>query len=188
MYKLLEHYLNSLYENIIFSSNNIYYQYEKFIDSNNGKLFITGYTGSGKSTLASKLANKHNIRLIELDNYIEIDQNKVKRYKEKKDFEGLRQYYQRQLDNTIINILSKSEKVIIEGLQIFLLTNINILKHYSIIVVNTSALKSFIRAFARNIKDKDYLQRVGYFGIADDIFSNLFIKKVEKFINIIKQW
>ena len=66
-----------LYENVIISSNNIEYNVDKWINSKDGKLLITGYIGSGKSTLSKKLSKQYNITIISLDDYIKIDKSYV---------------------------------------------------------------------------------------------------------------
>lgn len=174
-------------ESVIFSSDNILYNFDEWVKSDKGKLLITGYTGSGKSTLAKELGNKYKVKIIELDSYIDIDENKVKILKEKNKINELRNYFQKQTNKSINELLNKKEKLIIEGIQIFIYDKPNNYKKHSIIITGTSALFSFFRALKRN-RGEDFSKEWTIFEIIDDIYHNLFIKKVENFIKLINGW
>ena len=53
--------------NYIISGGNKYYNFEKFENDENGKLFIVGLSGSGKSTIGMDLARKYKSSYVKLD-------------------------------------------------------------------------------------------------------------------------
>lgn len=175
-----------LFENIIFSSKNIEYNLDNWINSKDGKLLITGYTGSGKSTLSNHLSKKYNVKLIELDN-VKINKNYVNKLKKEDKFDELTIYYQQTIDSNITDLLYKKEKLIIEGIQIYLYSNLIKLKQHSIIIIGTSSLKSAIRAYFRN-KTEEWSKEWNTLDIILDIYYNLFITKAESFIKLVKSW
>lgn len=178
------------YENIIFSSNDIYYNFDKWVNSKDGKLCITGYTGSGKTTLAKQLAKKYNIQLIELDSYInenDKDNDYVKELKKNKQFDKLQDYYQKLIETTINNVVNNRHKLIIEGIQLFLYSDTKKFKNHSVIVCGTSTIVSFFRAYKRNRKE-DWSKNWNTLDLLLDIYHNTFITKVENFIRTVKSW
>jgi uridine kinase len=172
---------------MIFTTHDKKYNLDKWINSTNGKLLITGFVGSGKSTLAKKLGEKYNVKVIELDTYICIDKDKVKFLKDENKIEKLLKYYQLQIDNTIDTLLKSEEKLIIEGIQIFLYSNKRKYRRHSIIIKGTSILTSFRRAFKRN-KNSRFAGGWNKMEIISDIYYNLFINKVYKFNQLINNW
>jgi len=177
-------YFQYIKENIIFSSKNIEYNLNDWIDSKNKKLLITGYTGSGKSTLSKTISKKYNVKLIELDKYIKINEQYVNKLKNQNK---INKYYQDTIDLHISKLLKSNEKLIIEGIQLFIYSDVKDFKNYSIIIIGTSALKSAIQAFNRN-KNDDHFKEWDKLEIIKDIYYNLFIPKVEKFIKLIESW
>ena len=174
-------------ENIIFSEENIKYNLEEWIKSKDRKLFITGYTGSGKSTLSNWFSQKYNIEIIELDNYIQVDNKHVEKLKKKQDISQLHQYYQNVIDYHIDELLKNNKKLIIEGIQIIMYTNFERLEEHSIIFIGTSAIRSLFRAYKRN-KNKDFSKDWSVLHIFLDIYHNLFIRKTERLIKLVKSW
>jgi adenylate kinase family enzyme len=175
-------------ENIIFSSKNIEYNLNDWINSTkNKKLLITGYTGSGKSTLSKNLSKKYNVKLIELDKYIKINEQYVDKLRKENKINKLHKYYQDTIDLHISKLLKSNEKLIIEGIQLFIYSNIKDFKNHSIIIIGTSALKSAIQAYNRN-KNDNYFKEWNKLEIIKDIYYNLFIPKVEQFIKLIESW
>ena len=176
-----------LLERLLFSSDDLVYNMDQWLNSSDGKLFITGYTGSGKSTLASKFSKKYNVKHIELDDYIPVDVNKVKRLRSENKFKELQLYFDKISNKAINDLLNSKDKLIIEGIQIFLFNDLNKFKEHSIIITGTSALKSFYRAVKRNL-NSDWSEKYSFFEVVDDVYYNLFIKKVEYFIKLVKKW
>jgi adenylate kinase family enzyme len=176
-----------LYENVIISSKNIEYNIDKWINSKDGKLLITGYTGAGKSTLSEKLSKQYNIKIISLDDYIKIDKDHIDKLKKEKVVGKIEKYYQQLVDSNISKLLNRKEKLIIEGIQIYLYSDISKLKEQSIIIVGTSTLKSAVRAYFRN-KTEEWSKGWSTLDIITDIYHNLFITKVESFIKLVKSW
>jgi len=174
-------------ESILFSSEDIKYNLNSWINSKNGKLFITGYTGSGKSTISKTLSQKYNTKVIELDEYIKIDEQYVNKLKNENKINKLKKYYQKMIDQHITKLLDSDQKLIIEGIQIFMYSNLEKLKNHSIIITGTSVLKSAIRAYKRN-KNEDFSKEWSTLTIISDIYYNLFIRKVEDFIKLVKSW
>jgi len=188
--KLIEQYLR---EAIIFNRKDLLYRLDEWIESKNGLLFVTGYTGSGKTTTAKKLAKKHNAEYIELDSAIGDIAFKYKdelnRLAEENPNKA-KLLYQKITDDYFNTLLKKkfNKPTVIEGINIFLYAKPLRFKKHSIIVIGTSALVSMYRAYKRNIQDKDYLEREGRWGILIDIRWNLFIKKIEAFRKIVKNF
>lgn len=170
---------------MIFTTRDKEYKLDNWINSNKGKLLITGFVGSGKSTLAKKLGEKYGVKVIELDTYICIDKDKVKFLKSENKIKELCKYYQLQSDNTIDKLIKDEEKLIIEGIQIFLYSNKEKLRQHSVVIKGTSVLTSFIRAFNRN-KNSSFARRWGKIEVILDIYYNLFIYKLYKFKQLIK--
>jgi shikimate kinase len=177
--------VKNILENLIFSNKeNITYNLDKWIKSKNGKLLITGYTGSGKTTLAEKFSKKYNIKTIELDRTIQIDWDYVE---QEVDHKKRRKYVQKQIDNTISKLLKEENKLIIEGVQLFLYEDINKLKNHSIVITKTSMLKSAIRTYNRN-KKEPWSEKWSTLDIIIYLYHNLFIKSMEKFIKTVINW
>ena len=53
--------------NIVFSEDDIYVNWEKWVSGESHVLFVIGLSGSGKSTLAKKMANEYDANYIEID-------------------------------------------------------------------------------------------------------------------------
>jgi cytidylate kinase len=172
---------------MIFTTHDKKYNLDKWINSSAGKLLITGLVGSGKSTLAKEMGEKYNVKVIELDTYICIDKDKVKFLKDENKIEKLLKYYQLQIDNTIDTLFKSEEKLIIEGIQIFLYSNKQKYRQHSVVIKGTSILTSFIRAYNRN-KNSRFAREWGKTEVMLDIYYNLFIKKVYKFKQLIDKW
>lgn len=174
---------------MIFTTHDKEYNLDNWINSTNGKLLITGFVGSGKSTLAKKLGEKYNVKVIELDTYICIDKDKVKFLKSEDKIKELCKHYQLQSDNTITSLLKTEfeDRIIIEGIQVFLYSNKEKFRQHSVVIKGTSVLTSFIRAFNRN-KNSSFASRMGKIEVMLDIYYNLFIYKLYKFKQLINNW
>ncbi len=64
---VMEKYLQT--ENVVMSDENMYINFQEWVDGHIDVLCITGYSGSGKSTLGKVLEKEYNCTLIELDVY-----------------------------------------------------------------------------------------------------------------------
>jgi len=158
--------------------NHKYKNYKKWVESSSGKLFITGYTGSGKTTLAKQLALNYNVKLISLDEYINIDKTYVNLLKNNNNYRELNLYYASQLKKAINEILESKEKLIVEGIQIFLHKDIKVFQQHSVIILKTNVVKSFVRALRRNYKE---YKTWSLYTIISDIYHNLFYKELKCF-------
>lgn len=52
---------------LIFSRNHNYYNFNNWVNSKNGNLYIVGFSGAGKTTLGKQLSEKYNVKLKILD-------------------------------------------------------------------------------------------------------------------------
>ncbi len=179
--------MHRLFENIFFSSDDVYYNFDKWVNSKDGKLCVTGYTGSGKTTISRQLAKKYNVKLIQLDSYININKDKIDKLVKQKRKAEIHKYYQTILNSKIEFLLNSKQKLIIEGIQLFLYSDTNKLKNDAVIVRGTSSIVSFIRAYKRNCNE-DWAKDWNVIHIILDIYHNSFIRIVEKFIRIVTSW
>ena len=83
--------------------------------------------------------------------------------------------------------MNKKEKLIIEGIQLYVYFDTKQFKKHSIIIIGTSSLKSAFRAYKRN-KTEEWSKGWSTLDIITDIYHNLFITKVESFIKLVKSW
>jgi adenylate kinase family enzyme len=174
-----------LKEALIFNEENIVYNFDKFESGEINKLLITGYTGSGKSTLAEKLGKKYKVKVVSLDALIENDSEIIKIRKERPRNIGL--LFQNRIDEIINSQLNRKERLIIEGVQIFLYDDMEKLKEYSIIINGTSVLFSIIRAYKRN-KKADWAREWSNWDIIKDIYENLLYSRLRKFVTEVEKW
>ena len=111
----------------------------------------------------------------------------MNKLKNENKIKELRTYYLNMINSTITDLLNKNEKLIIEGIQLFLYSSPIKLKPHSIIILGTSSVVSFYRAYLRN-KSEDWSKDWNKLDIIKDIYYNLFIVHVEKFIKLVKSW
>lgn len=164
-------------ENSMLSKDDIYINFEKFESGKSNICLITGYSGSGKSTLGKQIANDYDAYYVELDMFHncsdmtnEIDANAGHIFSNyfNKDKQMIFDIYPKIRDRKLSQndlckefkkffkfLLSycekhKSERFVIEGVQIFELNDGNKLKKYPIIIKNTSMLKSMSRMMRRD--------------------------------------
>nr|DAR14060.1 MAG TPA: metallophosphoesterase, DNA ligase-associated [Caudoviricetes sp.] len=164
-------------ENVLISRDDIYYDFDKFESGEKNVLLITGFSGSGKSTLAEQLASKYKCDYFMIDSleyygerYMTLDNLKkgepgcyefiMKHPKIKetldgdysgKDFWGILCQYIPWLISWCKK--RKSEKFIIEGLQLYETISggdvPNTILKNPFIIKGTSGLKSAWRAGKR---------------------------------------
>lgn len=178
-------------EALFFNKQDTLYKVKEWKQSTNGLLFITGYTGSGKSTLGKQLAKRYKAQYMELDD--EIGQIVTKRREELRNKIKKQKihFFEEIINNYFHSLFQKkfTKPTIIEGIQIFLFNNPSKFKPHSVIVIGTSTLTSFYRAYKRNSKDKEYTHSISHWwGLVDDIAANMFFKKVERFRKLIQSW
>lgn len=165
-----------------------------FNENDKNIIFITGLSGSGKSYLSKELANKYNSSIFQpewlihythtseefkpfLDEFI--DRYNIRNYvdskwdnsKDEDNNEELKKYINLLVKEFILNA-NNSKKYIVEGLQLFTLIDINLIKNYYLIVKGTSSVNSL-----RNRIKRDYKKRKDY----------KLIDKIKWFIKVIKQ-
>ena len=165
-----------------------------FNENDKNIIFITGLSGSGKSHLSKELANKYNSSIFQpewlihythtseefkpfLDEFI--DRYNIRNYvdskwdnsKDEDNNEELKKYINLLVKEFILNA-NNSKKYIVEGLQLFTLIDINLIKNYYLIVKGTSSVNSL-----RNRIKRDYKKRKDY----------KLIDKIKWFIKVIKQ-
>lgn len=161
-----EDWSTNLMEATLFNKKDIHHKVEDFESGKTNILFITGLSGSGKSTMARQLVAKHNAIYIELDIIAEaidkdhwIDESpassnvqsiylafkKSSNYQQSKNnkVEQLYQFIQFVIQHAIKN---KSNKFIVEGVQLADLEMSDELIRYPLIVTGTSAIKSTYNA------------------------------------------
>jgi adenylate kinase family enzyme len=165
-----------------------------FNENDKNIIFITGLSGSGKSYLSKELANKYNSSIFQpewlihyrhtseefkpfLDEFI--DRYNIRSYvdskwdnsKDEDNNEELKKYINLLVKEFILNA-NNSKKYIVEGLQLFTLIDINLIKNYHLIVKGTSSVNSL-----KNRIKRDYKKRKDY----------KFIDKIKWFIKVIRQ-
>lgn len=161
-----------LNENIIFSGNDIYKNFDKFKNGKENILLVTGLTGSGKSTLGKLICSETNAEWIELDLIELILRKQIEPEKAGEPFSSFckinKDFKELILKDTntnreIVNVTDqffeyclswctkqKSKKFVIEGIQIYDYYNgNNKVVSYPIIIKNTSVVKSFLRKVKR---------------------------------------
>lgn len=147
--------------------NNYELNFDKWISGENKILYITGLMGSGKSTFSIELSKEYNCKLIELDGFTKFSQSE----KELND-ELFIELFIRRLNDIIRNY----DRVIVEGVQIMSFNNfhIHIKDTDSVLIINTSLIKSTFRSIKRD----------GLTQLFNNIMSNLeFNKEKNKFIS-----
>ena len=165
-----------------------------FNENDKNIIFITGLSGSGKSYLSKELANKYNSSIFQPEWLIHythtseefkpfldelIDRYNIRNYvdskwdnsKDEDNNEELKKYINLLVKEFILNA-NNSKKYIVEGLQLFTLIDINLIKNYYLIVKGTSSVNSL-----KNRIKRDYKKRKDY----------KLIDKIKWFIKVIKQ-
>lgn len=170
--------IKGLNESVIFSSDDLYHNVDKFENGDSNVLLVTGLSGSGKSTIGKQLSNKYKAEYIELDlldvasNFvIEKNIDAIKSgepimyeflMKNKKIFDKL--ISKNVSDDEMFDIMEKyikyvlsyarnhkDKKFIIEGIQIFDCDTLSdTLVNYPIVIKGTSSVTSFIRKAKRD--------------------------------------
>ena len=165
-----------------------------FNENDKNIIFVTGLSGSGKSYLSNELASKYNAKIFQpewlihykhtseefkpfLDEFIDrynirnhVD-SKWDNSKDEDNNEELKKYINLLVKEFILNA-NNSKKYIVEGLQLFTLIDINLIKNYYLIVKGTSSVNSL-----KNRIKRDYKKRKDY----------KLIDKIKWFIKVIKQ-
>ena len=160
---------------------NLTYNLEKYGDNEN-ILFITGLSGSGKTTLSYKLSYEYNAEVLELDcmgNYYNDKYNNTvihnitsKFLNENQDINYIiknKKYMELKLYNFdkyimindryfkyIVNYCNNSKGLyIVEGTQLFMTINPEYFIEKPVIIVGTSAMKSFYRRLKRQLTKEE---------------------------------
>ena len=95
--------------------------------------------------------------------------------------------HQKLIDSTILQLLNQKEKLIIEGIQVYLYKDINQLKNHSVIVTGTSLLKSVIRTYRRN-KTEDWNNLDTMMNNYYNLFITKIKTKIKTFIKHVNSW
>ena len=170
-----------LQEKYIISSKNYMHNFKDWKSGKADKIFIVGISGSGKSALGKKLAEGSKSKYISLDTLgwkisKEINKFLVIATPYKK--------YQKILFGRMEETLKKlKNRTVIEGVEVMRL-NFKYVSSYPIIILNTSILKSTMRAYFRN--RKEYNDPV--IDTIVDLYFNqsVFIKHLDDFTNKLK--
>lgn len=160
-------------ESLLISKGVFDIHFDKFESGETNVVLITGLSGSGKTTLGSKIANKYKADLIELDMfeqcYIFENDDQLKQCGEvfyqylsshKTLWEKLKRREIRgkelgiEIDKFLKYVISwckkdKSNRYVIEGVQIYEFLNKEKITGVSLLMVGTSALKSLVRRLMR---------------------------------------
>ena len=172
-------------ESVIFNTDDIYYNKDKFDSGEINLCFITGFSGSGKSTMANEM-EKSGIEKYELDDIVFqfnfSDENLKeyggmissffngpgKKYRTIKGIDDLKT--DKEADDYQVNICidfidyakkyassHKDKKFVIEGVEIFgaYIDKIESLKDYAIYIKGTSLFNSYIRSAKRDSQDAE---------------------------------
>lgn len=154
--------ITNINESVIFSKDDLYWNFENFESGKSNILLITGLSGSGKSTIAKQLSQKYKAEYVELDALWDLhdkfnyhknkntifyeylkDKNLVDKVKESEIND---EFYNKILVNFIEYCISKSKdrRIVIEGIQIYEVYKEKA-RNYPLIIKGTSALKSFLQ-------------------------------------------
>jgi len=154
-------YLEFLQEvNYFLSDGNKYYNFKKFTNDLNGKLFIAGLSGSGKTTIGKELATKFNAEYIQLDDVDLSFRNEISKRLEKPKWDKrVNDLVLEKMKNFIQSIIKEKGRHILEGIHITFQNN-RFFKDKPVIIIGTSLLLSTIRAYNRDV-EKYYKKREG---------------------------
>lgn len=151
------------------SKDDLYYKFDDWANGSSKVLLITGYSGSGKSTLADKLGAEYGADVIPLDDFIfflsgrESNKNKyISKFFEKcpDTIEVDDKNYESKRNTKLMEFIkfcgsNSRGKIIIEGLQIYLI-NPSFVSRYPVIIKNVGYFKSTVlRAGKRTLSADD---------------------------------
>ena len=175
-------FISEIKESYVFSKNDLYINFEKFEKGDSNICLITGLSGSGKSTLGNSLATKYKAEYIELDIfehcygmtdkqlqqagkvfYTYLSSNKVV-WDNLKNRTLTGKELGKEISKFVHYCISwcnndKSNKYIIEGVQIYSFMTYKEINSYPLVVKNTSMLKSIIQRWKRNGNGKIELMK-----------------------------
>ena len=164
---------SSVTESLIISKGVYDVNFKDFESGKSNIVLITGLSGSGKSTLGTKIANKYNAELIELDLFEqcymfttseqlreggEVFYQYLSHRKELWDRLKKKEIHGTDLSDEIDKFLKyaiswckadKNNKYVLEGVQIYSFLNKEKINGIPILFVGTSVLKSLIRRLSR---------------------------------------
>lgn len=166
--------MSNINESYIINKDDIYFNMDKFESGKSNVILLTGLSGSGKSTLAKELCNKYKAKYIELDMFEncyvydsieDVKDDDIILYgyfnKNMDLFNKLksRSLSGKELAKEIIKFLDyeisyckrdKSNKYVIEGVQIYSFMSKKDIGETPLIIKNTSAITSIVRRLKRS--------------------------------------
>jgi calcineurin-like phosphoesterase family protein/shikimate kinase len=140
---------------LLFSKPDILLNLDKFESGEIDRLFISGFHGSGKSTIGRELAESMNAKFIEMDMYqSELKDTYGKEVMKTKNLyagKSDEKLAQKNYEDFVDKMVEKHGRCIFEGTHV-LFMDFDYIKNYAVWIVNTSYIKSYIRAVARSSK------------------------------------
>lgn len=156
---------------LLFSDEDIYYNFDKWDKGECNTIFVLGLSGSGKSTLGKKLAKKYNAQYVETDkirgnsHYSDEEMKKTHsliykwfttQYKgDRNGFNDLPKDVRKKEWNRCVSwILNQKERKVIEGaVEEFLIYHPEY-NDYPMVFKNTSMIKSMFRMTKRQLFER----------------------------------
>ena len=156
---------------IIFSRDDIYYNFEDFQNKKSNLVIVLGVSGSGKTTLSCQLAQQYNAELLSLDDFFYThcaDETKselckkwlksklgkeymdLKRSKVKIDRKYIMKYSDEVFKFIFSNVSKGSKQYILEGMQITSMMTPEEIVKYPVIIKETSMLRTFYQRIRRD--------------------------------------
>ena len=173
--------------NYFISDENKYYNFNKFKNDENAKLFIIGLSGSGKTTIGQSISRKTKSSYIKLDSIDKGYRNSyAKRLKKDVWDKEITRIVQAKMTEFLNHIMTLKGRYVIEGIDI-LYQDFNFFKDQPVIILGASVLISSIRAYDRNFK-KYHPKGAKRSKIFWDLFETQkeFIDRLKKFENFME--
>lgn len=181
--------------NLFLSEDDIYNNFDKFLDGTYNFLLITGFTGSGKTTLGKQMAEKFGAEFVEMDHFAYSIFN-TKKYNLNPLTDKLIIDYKIKhkiksidlslpaidksiiLDNEFYNFIDyivhlKNRKVVVEGMQICeYLARKPEARNYPLIIKGTSKYASMFRYVKRDLKWEHIKKIISNFKNFKEFYDN----------------